>query len=324
MTKKKTNKEWWVEKLKFLTDNAKHFNDGKPKDNQKIGNWTPIKQIILGYFIPFHTGIITSENNYFDTCIYVDLFAGSGINELSFEENSTKFDITGSALVSVFSSDGKYDEMIFCEGDEHYNQALKERLDSLTKNSKLKNKLKQFTVLDPMDVNLAVPEVIRRIINKKNAHSLIFVDPYGMQLNFESFEKLFNETKSDIIFYFNSNAYMRQVNAAKKGYGVEKANNFFGTNNWKNINTPDELFTMYLENIEQYRSEIKFFKIMKNKNVEAYRLVVCTKKTKSGNPWLHKFEKEIKKRLENESGETIKMTYLVEIFKLQTSLNAFL
>ncbi len=62
---------------------------------------------------------------------------------------------------------------------------------------------------------------------------------------------------------------------------------------------------------------------MKTKNIEAYKLVICAKKTVSGNPWLNNFEKEINKRIGTLSGEFVKSILKVNIFEIQSSLDDF-
>lgn len=164
-----------------MTKDVEPFHNIETAIYDEIGSWSLIKLIILGYFVAIHTSIITSKNNIFENCIYVDLFAGSGINRVKLKTFNVDVEITGSSLVTVLAANGKYTEMIFSEIDKDYNKALRNRLEYIDNSDEFIEKRSKFNVLEPMDVNDAVPEIIK-IINEygPNTHSLIFIDPYGM------------------------------------------------------------------------------------------------------------------------------------------------
>ncbi len=215
MAKKKTDKDWWIEKLQLLANNIHGLDKIDPNVINKIEAWALIKLIILGYFIPFHSTIIKSGNNRFQTSVYIDLFSGCGINQL--ELIGHHYNFTGSPIVAVNSCNGKYDKFIFNDSKKDYVNALNNRLEELSQKDNFKWLKNKFDVLSPADVNKQIKTVIEIINQFDNPHSLIFIDPYGMNLDFDRFKLIFENTDSDIIFYFNSEMYMRQVNAGKKG-----------------------------------------------------------------------------------------------------------
>lgn len=98
---------------------------------------------------------------------------------------------------------------------------------------------------------------------------------------------------------------MQQVSAGKKGNAPETNDRFFGGDYWRNANNSKELYKMFKQKILNYRSEIKEFNIIATNTIEKYKLVVCTKRTSGGNPWLANFEKEIKKRTDGQTGKSI-------------------
>jgi len=298
-----SNTEWWSKKLKEFVDDAKPFLKIHQDvvEDKKNGHWSVIKHMLLSYFIPMYTSIITSKKNYFKNCIYVDLFAGSGIHELELSNGSVF--TTGSSLAAICKSQGKFSEMIFCDKAKKKISALRARIDSIR--GKYNNC--KFTVTDPMDVNKVVPKVIDIIDSYgKSAHTLFFIDPFGMSLDFEKFKMILERTSSDIFLYFNSDKYMQQVNAGKKGHAPEKNNLFFGGDYWRNASSSQELYRLFKEKILPYRNLIKEFDIMKNANNVAYKIMVCTRKTRGGSPWLDRYEKWVSKRIANETGQTIR------------------
>jgi three-Cys-motif partner protein len=151
---------------------------------EPVGSWSEKKySLVGGYCEIFNSGI----KNKFTNRVYIDLFAGSGYAPIKGKNKILK----SSALVSL-SIPTPFTKYIFCEWDEEKITALEKRV------------RREYPDRDVLfikgDSNQTVDTVVKEI--KKLGFSTIsfcFVDPYSLNLHFETIEKLSHVGRMDFL-----------------------------------------------------------------------------------------------------------------------------
>ncbi|MEJ5305933.1 MAG: three-Cys-motif partner protein TcmP [Ignavibacteria bacterium] len=158
------------------------------------GSWTERKLQAFEAYVNAYLTIMNAQKDKYNgwpTTIYFDGFAGSGKrNILSTDDEKLFKDITNDELTvykgsaeRVLSIKNKFDEYYFVDNDPEAINTLKENLSS-------KNLLTDNCKFIVNDVNKELKRFSKYLDEKKAA--LILLDPFGMQLNWESIELLKN------------------------------------------------------------------------------------------------------------------------------------
>jgi three-Cys-motif partner protein len=250
-----------------------------------VGSWASLKLIFLNYVAGVYTTIMNVhfKNRYF----YIDLFSGPGINKV---EDSNDDLIFGSPL--LISTQHKFTKMLFCDSKKIYCDALSERL-------KVVGIPEENFSIYPKDCNLIIDEIISQV---KNGHSLIFIDPYGMDINWETMEKIL-QLNADIIINFQTRIISRGIeqqgkatNACKCFFKNEKEAIEIYNNRDNEESIGEKLKQLYIKNVQESRLKKDIsvitgaIPIRKDKNFY-YDLIFVTRKTKGGSPWLDTIQK---------------------------------
>lgn len=145
--------------------------------NQFGGNWTEEKMdIVVKYASAYLT--IMNKQNWVRT-IYFDGFAGSGFIESEGLEQLKK----GTALRILDISEPKpFDMYYFVELNEEYAAALKSNLSD--------HPLRPNIHIRQEDCNTKLVALAEFLKGNKNYRALVFIDPYGMSVNWASIESL--------------------------------------------------------------------------------------------------------------------------------------
>lgn len=273
------------------------MNKRQKKSTQWGGKWTQEKLDIFEKYVNAYLTIF-NKHKYFET-IYFDAFAGSGkrnnknpelINQLEievFEENLYK-----GAAERVVSMDKKFNYYYFIEKD---SKSLKELKDKIFKDySKKGNEKLEFR---SEDCNVQIHRLAQAMKNDNKLVALIFLDPFGMQINRESIQSL-KDTKSDVWILLptgviinrllEKNAELRNIKKLESFFGMKEQNirNEF----YKTEITPT-LFGEEMNIVTKVKNPIKkiaklYIKNMKNiwKYVSENPLVL---KNNSGTPIFH-------------------------------------
>jgi three-Cys-motif partner protein len=158
--------------------------------NEFGGNWTKIKIEILVEYAKAYLNIMNVyANRYGWKLMYFDGFAGSGeIVKVTDDKEAGYYDVDitiGAARRIIEIDDPRaFDEYYFVEKDEK-NFA---RLESSTKKSYPKKKI--YAVQDDCNKKLVDLANYLRKPKNKNYRTLAYVDPCGMQLEWQSIESL--------------------------------------------------------------------------------------------------------------------------------------
>jgi three-Cys-motif partner protein len=193
------------------------------------GNWTEIKLEIVKKYLHFYTTALTSLNL---PLIYIDAFAGTGSREqiskampmLGKEKELVK--LAGSAR-NALETNPPFDKYIFIEKQKKRCQELE----------KLKNEFESLNIaVINDDSNSVLAEIIEKPLWKGNNYrGVIFLDPYGLQVNWTTLQAICATKSFDLWFLFPISGVCRQ--AAKNyekmdKYKRECLDKIFGTNEW--------------------------------------------------------------------------------------------
>ncbi len=319
MRKSKSSNEWWKRRIKWLIQEGKAVKTISPKVFNKTSRCSPIKLVILGYFIPVYTPI---AKKYFNRIYYLDLFSGSGLNKVD-REGQESLEFAGSPVVCAYSaSKSPFTKLFLFESNQNFNSVIKRRLkylESLEKPSWIKDRWKVFP---PNDVNLMINKIVGITNEIPNSHSLIFIDPWGLELNWTTLEVLLKKTDSDIMMYFDIDGLWRNIKAAKSESATSKGQSlkndlFLGGSYWNHCRDSKEVFQRYMSQILPYRAAFRKFEI-KDKGTTKYYVLFLTKREAA---WLRSLD-QLSKYIERIDGSDIE-TLIDIIEERQASLDDY-
>lgn len=149
-----------------------------------VGSWSEKKYSLMGgYCEIFNSGI----KNRFRNRVYIDLFAGAGFVPIKGRDKILK----SSALVAL-SIPTPFTKYIFCEMDET-------KIDALEKRARREFPERDMIFI-PGDSNQTIDRVISEIRKLDfSTISFCFVDPFSLDLHFETIEKLARVGRIDFL-----------------------------------------------------------------------------------------------------------------------------
>jgi len=249
--------------------------------------WTPLKLILLLYYIDVYTRIIP---RYFDNMFYLDLLAGAGIDEI--KETGDK--VAGSPVVASTFARKPFSKLFLMEMDRDRASALELRMRRILAGDK-------FEVLEG-DANARIDDVLDHL-RKQGSHYLAFVDCQGLDIWWDTMEKLLG-LQGDIVFVHQTAEINRVCGRAKQSPGdAECLNRFYGTDVWEKADR-DTLCAAYELNLRKRRGITIPIKIKSDSF--HYDVVFATKVTRRGSPWLNAVY-TAKEKVERFTGNAVKI-----------------
>jgi three-Cys-motif partner protein len=269
------------------------------------GNWTEIKLNAFENYVNAYLTIMNSQKqkyNGWPTTIYFDGFAGSGERTLSSiaEENNLfagylikeELELYKGSAERVLSLIQKFDYYFFVDNDKPSITLLEKKLNE-------KGIVNDKCYFLCKDVNLQLDKLSKFINDKKAA--LVLLDPFGMQINWSSIEKLkdkrvdlwilipsgviinrFLDRKGKLIFSNKLQSYFGIIEdeIRKKFYETEKVETLFGSVNLvaktnDSVSKIAELYIEKLKSIWKYVSD-EPLKLYNSKNVPIYHFVFAS------------------------------------------------
>lgn len=239
---------------------------------QEFGaEWTIEKRDALRKYLDAYTTALKHQNF---SLVYIDAFAGSGyidqskrINdreELFALDKNVKGIFKGSTIIAQDIKDKPFDELFFIEtNDSNYK-----RLKRITKADS------RIEVIQK-DAN----EYIRTIPDEWNKRGVLFLDPFGTQVEFRMMEKISRINALDTWLLFPTFALTRMLPGERERItlGMEKRLNIvYGGNDWEALYAPrpDELGLTVPSHARQ-RGTIGLTHIYKEKLTEVFGERLC-------------------------------------------------
>lgn len=276
--RKLTAFEWWSRRIETLQGQSQEADRlfQKIRVAYPAGEWAILKLAILAYYVDIYTKII---KNHFDKAYYFDLFAGPGLNKIE-ELNLILF---GSPLISDRVPIKKFDKLYLFEAKSEYADALRK----LLPHAKVKCR----------DVNGSeFKTIIKNLCSTPSTHFLAFVDPEGLEIEWETLQHLFQFTGDIIINCQCTGVARHALKGDKTPADIERLQRFFGTDEWKSCKNEEELFKLYLERIREHR-EIAIPIKVTSPHRFYYYIVVAVRKTKGSQKWISAIE-DTKEKIE--------------------------
>lgn len=261
----------------------------------EVRQWSLEKYKLVGSYCDIFTAGMRKKWNQL---VYIDLFAGAGYARIK----ETHYIYRSSALIAM-SIPNPFTKYILCEQDEERFNALEARIK------------RDFSHLNCKvilgDSNQNIENVISEIPRFGKGNTLLpfcFVDPYSLNLSFETIQKLGNNLMDFLILQAlhmdanrNFEKYIKDENT--------RISNYLGMDNWREVFeqngcTNGKNFVKFLA--DQYQSQMCKLKynptkhmhqIRSNeKNLPLYYLSFFSKHTK-GEEFFTNVEKRVTKQL---------------------------
>jgi len=257
------------------------------------GYWTGLKLILVRYYMPTYLNIQAPKMRV----AYVDLFAGPGLNLVG----DAKVPLPGSPLIPFVLEGTRYQfqSYFFCETSSNYLGALRDRL-------------RGFGSPDPdhvflyrKDANAFVDELPDLLEQEGIGHSLVFIDPEGLEFRYEALESLVGQVQCDLILNFPSAGLNRalgkadpQTTATVRAFlGLAPNNALPGTE--------EDALRLYQSSLAVLGKDVSTaIRVAAGDVPYHYHLIPAVRKTRGGSQWF-KALLQAKERIERLKGDVL-------------------
>ncbi len=302
--------EWLKPRAKKLAEIAEPLKTIYPNVFYESGEWSIIKLLALLRFVNIYTKIIKAprQSRFFKNMYYIDLLAGSGLCRIGAKGDI----IAGSALIACTQCYHPFDKYFLVEKNFERAEALKARIETITPNLKLFN----------CDCNDCIEEIMEEIDVRD--HYLAFVDCEGLDVPWSAMQSLFAKN-GDVLLNFQTQSIWRQpskVRNRSRGWRktLKTLNGFFGDDRWKDCKQADDLLECYISKIRHETTRKIVLPLpVKGKGSYRYDIILATRRTKGGSPWIKPME-QLQEIMGGYRPEIVKRTLDI-LMKRQLSLN---
>ena len=183
-------------------------------------------RLLKGYIQQF---IVSMRNNpLWRALYYIDLQAGPGKNVFTPSQSI----MLGSPLLAL-TAKFPFTQYRFVELRAVEYNALLERISVSDRRVRVKLMRGDCNVLVDQIVE-EIQEIDRPFIKgKPSSLNLAFLDPNGLELNWNTVEKLGNVKRMDLIINFSTSGFTRNVGKLIEKNQTTQIDHFFGTQEWK-------------------------------------------------------------------------------------------
>lgn len=236
-----------------------------------VGSWAKDKHYYFDRYIDLFVRAMSKR--WEGNINYIDLFSGPGKCII----RQTGEEVDGSPLIALKYKFAKY---IFVDKSQESIKALKNRCKS-------RANFGEITFIQN-DCNKAVIK-IKKLISK-NSLNIAFIDPFGLNFKFESYGKLTEDRRIDLIINFPLGTAIKR-NMNKSSYDKAQLDNFLGGKDWKkpNIHNPTTHFINYFkEKLKEIGYQYTGGDIpikTKKKQVILYYLLFASKNPRGADFW---------------------------------------
>lgn len=162
------------------------------------GPWTQLKlEAVRQYFQQYNVAL---KNTKFKR-IYIDAFAGTGRCDIKASNSNESID--GSAKLAL-DTEPSFDGFYFIESDPNKCQALKLLAETYP------DKRGAIHVVQG-DANQALKENILKVINWKSTRAVLFLDPYGFGVNYDTLQEVSKTQAIDVWYLFPYSGLYREM-----------------------------------------------------------------------------------------------------------------
>lgn len=229
------------------------------------GVWTLRKLNILSKYLDMYTRALKGQRF---KLVYIDAFAGTGqvpipTHAEDFIDDPVVF-IDGSATIALKITDKKFDRLIFIESDPKYCASLEKiRQENPDRDIRIENWDANSFLRDRLQMNWA------------QWRGVLFLDPYSMQVEWSTLEKVARLHALDIWVLVPLSSVARnlplsgtQVEIFEKPAKLMKR--FFGDESWKKLYKPSPQLSFFDDEVYQRVSGVDGIQKIYKENL--YRL----------------------------------------------------
>ena len=197
------------------------------------GQWTEVKLSILRDYLSFYTTAL--KNQPFDL-IYIDAFAGTGEREQKLEavpilNEEEEIQIKAGSVRIALEVTPPFASYHFIEKKPSHL----ERLQAVITEPGYQNL--KITIY-PGDANEKLQEIISKQFQAKNKRAVLFLDPYGLNVEWSVLEAINATRRIDVWFLFSLSGLYRNASLEFEKieeYKKQRINRIFGTTEWQSI-----------------------------------------------------------------------------------------
>lgn len=283
---KKDNRQWLEEHLSVLMDTGRKIQEldkhlpARPPTYDKTGYWTPLKLICLKYYVPVYLNILSKRGRVG----YVDPFSGPGLNLIG----QRKLPLPGSPLIPIVHCDTshRFDYHLFGDTDASYVDALTKRLDYVAASGicDFDRTTGTASVVDANDMLKSAPGYLTE---NNIDHCLLFIDPEGLQLDFESLDYFSqNFGHSDWMILFPSAGLIRLMGVGDAD-SISRIRRFVGPGGEKLVRGSGEevAIRIFRENLRNLGKDISMEIAITGPGSFHYHLILAVRETWRNSPW---------------------------------------
>ncbi len=272
---------------KFLLPDA----DGLPILESQAHTLYKLRQIAF-YMEMFNTAL--KKQNWIDR-YYIDLYAGPGKNQIDQQI------YLGSPLLAL-TSVTPFTQYRFNEKDADRNAALQQRANASSLNSMVKTyQFDANEIVKAICEEITQRDALSKLRNKWPTCNLAVLDPFGLELEWSTVERLARIRRMDLIINFSTNGLIRNADQAVNSQQDTIVDRFFGTRAWRDKYDPSASPTVkrrgwidfYQERLQHFGYEIKLdpdfggaeITVKNKKNAQIYSLIFASKHPLGNTLW---------------------------------------
>jgi three-Cys-motif partner protein len=266
--KRESYLDWWQRRIRTISgfeNEAKKLFVETGAAYPVKGTWVVMKLALIAYYIGLYSSIIKS---IFEKAYYVDFFAGPGLNQI----DETHDLILGSPLLADRGPkpNRKFDKLILVESNNQRAAAL--------------GKLLPTAQVIPYEINTkGIEEILTAL--PSGVPSLVFVDPEGLELHWNTLERILGRW-CDVMINFQSSGIGRTFASARNSTAYNATlDQFFGTPAWRKCRTEDDLLALYVGQLEKHRDLVIPIRVQ-GPGIFHYHIIVAVRKTKGTQGWV--------------------------------------
>ena len=255
--------------------------DGLVMNEEGVGSWTAEKYRQFQLYAHFFTKGMKGK---WGSLVYLDLYAGSGQSRLETGEI-----LLGSPLIAL-SLDVQFDQYVFCEKNQEKLTALQERV-----NTRFSQANVRFIQGDCDDPSFQIGDAI-----PKRALTLCFVDPYSIDIHFDTIRSLASGRRIDFLCLLASRMDAGRNIQNYTNEECKKVDLLLDSKTWRNDwekyksgvarepNFGDFIrieFARKMESLGYLPTELHEMRPIKNEKSVMYHLAVFSKDKKAKHFW---------------------------------------
>ncbi|WP_167481879.1 three-Cys-motif partner protein TcmP [Thermus caldilimi] len=195
---------------------------------RKADFWTLDKLRFLEKYLPaFIKATQRAKHRY-----YIDGFAGPGKNLVGQKT------YLGSPLIALEACQTPpgFDKLFLVEKSKENFRCLQEEV------NKYPAEVREKTILINDDFNEVVDNILREIPIR--APTMFLLDPHGLELSWDTIEKIAQREKADIFILISASGVNRNIKNASAHNTITR---FFGNEGWKNLTSSKPSFYSFAE-----------------------------------------------------------------------------